>query len=59
MSDKEKVLATPKNDDIYSLANNPEESLPESNPKSGEAPNGGFGAWLQVGGSFCLYFNTW
>lgn len=23
------------------------------------APNGGIRAWLQVLGSFCLYFNTW
>ncbi|KAH7305837.1 major facilitator superfamily transporter [Stachybotrys elegans] len=22
-------------------------------------PNGGFQAWLQIAGSFCLYFNTW
>lgn len=28
-----------------------------SSPQS--PPNGGVRAWLQVLGSFCLYFNTW
>jgi hypothetical protein len=23
------------------------------------APNGGFIAWIQVAGAFCLFFNTW
>ena len=22
-------------------------------------PNGGFNAWLQVAGAFCLFLNTW
>lgn len=26
---------------------------------SDAVPNGGLNAWLQVGGSFCLSFNTW
>ena len=25
----------------------------------GNPPNGGFLAWLQVAGAFCLFFNTW
>ena len=25
----------------------------------GDAPDGGFLAWLQVAGAFCLFFNTW
>jgi hypothetical protein len=24
-----------------------------------EVPNGGYKAWLQVAGAFCLFFNTW
>lgn len=28
-------------------------------PVGSEVPNGGFKAWLQVAGAFCLFFNTW
>lgn len=33
-----------------------QETMPSSPPSP---PNGGARAWLQVLGSFCLYFNTW
>lgn len=28
-------------------------------PAGSEVPNGGFKAWLQVAGAFCLFLNTW
>ena len=60
MSDEEKAVAPPKNDDTDSPANNLVlESPPDSKSGSSQAPNGGFDAWLQVVGAFVLYFNTW
>lgn len=59
MSDEEKAVAPPKNDDTDRPANNLVESPPESKPRSSQAPNGGFDAWLQVAGAFVLYLNTW
>jgi len=36
-----------------------QDGSPVAGPASGVAPpNGGFVAWLQVAGSFALYFNT-
>ena len=32
---------------------------PAQQPAPSTIPNGGFNAWLQVAGSFCLFFNTW
>lgn len=32
---------------------------PAQQPAPSAIPNGGFNAWLQVAGSFCLFFNTW
>jgi hypothetical protein len=32
---------------------------PPPNAGPGPPPNGGLVAWLQVLGSFCLFFNTW
>ena len=32
---------------------------PTQQPAPSAIPNGGFNAWLQVAGSFCLFFNTW
>jgi hypothetical protein len=34
------------------------ESVPSKAPTS-NIPNGGFNAWLQVAGSFMLFFNSW
>ena len=31
----------------------------ESDPVACEIPNGGFTAWLQVVGAFCIFLNTW
>ena len=28
-------------------------------PVACEIPNGGFKAWLQVVGAFCIFLNTW
>lgn len=48
-----------------------EKSSPESQPDiveprqkasvsdTSSIPNGGFKAWLQVGGTFFVFFNTW
>ena len=35
------------------------EAGPPTQPHPSPIPNGGFDAWLQVAGSFCLFFNTW
>jgi hypothetical protein len=35
------------------------ESPPEKSSDPGPPPNGGFAAWLQVAGSFFLFFNGW
>jgi len=32
---------------------------PAGGPPGGPPPNGGLQAWLQVVGSWCLFFNTW
>lgn len=41
----------------------PDEEIPISNADAsnepGPPPNGGFRAWLQVAGSFFLFFNSW
>lgn len=56
MSDEEKVLNSPEKDDQESKV----VILPTGTKTTSiEAPNGGLGAWLQVAGAFCLYFNTW
>ena len=34
----------------------PAETLQKSSDK---IPDGGFFAWLQVAGAFCIFFNTW
>jgi hypothetical protein len=34
-------------------------STPEQSSDPGPPPNGGFAAWLQVAGSFFLFFNGW
>jgi hypothetical protein len=58
---------------VYSSASTLEDSLdveanisapaqstdPEKSDDPGPPPNGGFHAWLQVLGSFFLFFNSW
>ena len=36
----------------------PEENEHASRPADA-VPDGGFRAWLQVAGTFCIYLNTW
>ena len=36
-----------------------EKSAETSQTSSDEIPDGGFFAWLQVAGAFCIFFNTW
>jgi hypothetical protein len=43
---------SPPEDSAIAIAN-------EKNVDHGAPPNGGFNAWLQVLGSFFLFFNSW
>lgn len=45
---------TEKNDDSLQ-----QQQQQQSQPPAGPPPDGGFFAWLQVAGSFFLYFNSW
>ena len=42
--------------EIYHTTEEPAETLEKSPDK---IPDGGFFAWLQVAGAFCIFFNTW
>ena len=36
-----------------------EEATETLEASSNKIPDGGFFAWLQVAGAFCIFFNTW
>lgn len=36
-----------------------EEAAATLEASSNKIPDGGFFAWLQVAGAFCIFFNTW
>lgn len=36
-----------------------EEPVETLEASSNKIPDGGFFAWLQVAGAFCIFFNTW
>lgn len=59
MSDEEKISGEHPGDEPVSLARDTGGSTAKSKATLNETPNGGFRAWLQVAGAFCLYFNTW
>jgi hypothetical protein len=59
MSDGEKISGEHRGDEAVSLAKDAGETTANSKETLNETPNGGFRAWLQVAGVFCLYFNTW
>lgn len=47
------------NDGILSEVQRNESHVAGAIVKDDEPPDGGLQAWLQVFGSFCLYWNTW
>jgi hypothetical protein len=55
-SSDDTVVASPEKDEEEAR-----EELPSVAPKdpNHDIPNGGFKAWLQVLGSFLLFFNSW
>ncbi|KAI6891234.1 hypothetical protein KC318_g13913, partial [Hortaea werneckii] len=62
-SDREPESATSKDEEKETppaeAAPEPNAKPPQPGPPGGPPPNGGLTAWLQVVGSWMLFFNTW
>lgn len=57
----DKILDRQEDGTSFNIKRKNEETMEEvaTPPATSEVPNGGFAAWLQVVGAFCLFFNTW
>ncbi|KAK5167142.1 uncharacterized protein LTR77_007872 [Saxophila tyrrhenica] len=59
MSTGEKLTKTTSHTEGYDLTAVEETEPPISTTSAGEAPDGGFYAWLAVSGTCLVFFNTW
>ncbi len=59
MSETEQPSVLQTHEQTINLARDQEDLAPERKSTSSGPPDGGFQAWLQVAGAFCLYFNSW
>lgn len=50
---------TPVEDALNAEGPSPSEAKPPKEPEVEPPPNGGLNAWMQVAGSFFLFFNCW